>query len=664
MKHYPHPSSILTIMTIVALAGNAQAALDAIELPLEDLLKVRILSTPKFAEDPDKIPTTTSILTAEDIRTFGWRTISDALRSLQGFSVSDDHTYSYAGTRGISPPGDFRARMQVLIDGIAINENIYGSTLIDSAFPLDIGLVERIEVIRGPSASVYGGDSMLGVINVVTRSGRDLSGPELGLAYGSGNQRQARLSWGGRVGDNHLVVSLSGFDAAGHALTFYDTDASGIGQRIRDVRAEQGGRLFIQARGTDWRFTLIHGQRDRTVPHGSYGTIPGDDGHTEADSFSAFDISKDWQLNSRTTLQQRLYSSAYAYDGRFPYDYSPDPRIVNVDKARGNLWGLENRLNSTAWSGQRWTFGLEYQAHTRMDQLNYDEGQGCYGFSSTPCLDDHRHGYRFSLYAQDEVQIGNASTLSLGLRFDRQADVGSTWSPRIGFVHDADRAGIFKLLYGTAFRNPSVYELAYITPTFAYGNPQLEPEKMRSLELAWEKHFGRAARLTTTLYRFTIDQMIMADAAGIATNGQQVHATGLEVEYEHQWMNGIRLRTGITMQDSKSELGRMDNSPRHMAKFNLSVPALLPALTAGIEGQWIGTRLANEGSEKISPYTLVNLNLSYVAPNKAWDAGLGIYNLFDHRYADPVAVDAALPITRWYMPQVGRTLQLRTRVSF
>ncbi len=665
MNHYPRPFFILTILTILAQAGNAQAALDAIELPLEELVKIRVLSTPKFAEDPDKIPTTTSILTAEDIRTFGWRTLTDALRSLQGFNVTDDHTYTFAGTRGISTPGDFRARMQVLIDGVAINENIYASSLIDSAFPLDIDLIERIEVIRGPSASVYGGDSMFGVINVVTRSGQSLSGPELGLAYGSGNQRQARVSWGGRVGDNHLVVSLSGFDAAGHGLTFNDTDASGLGQRIQGIRAEQGKRMFIQARGADWRLTLLHGQRERTIPHGSYGAIPGDDGHTETDSFTAFDLSKDWHLNSRTTLQQRLYSSAYGYDGRFPYDYSPvDPRIVNVDKAHGSLWGIENRLVTTAWAGQRWIFGLEYQAHTRMDQLNYDEGQGCYGFSSTPCLDDHRHGYRFSLYAQDEVQIGTASTLSLGLRFDRQADFGTTWSPRIGFVHDADRAGIFKLLYGTAFRNPSVYELAYTMPTFLYGNPTLDPEKMRSLELAWEKRFGRSARLTTTLYRFTIDQMIMTDAAGIATNGQEVQATGLEVEYEHQWMNGIRLRTGITVQDSKNEFGRMDNSPRHMAKFNLGIPTMLAGLTAGIEGQWIGTRLANLGSEKISPYTLVNLNLSYVAPNKAWDAGLGMYNLFDHRYADPVAVDAALPITRWYMPQLGRTLQLRTRVSF
>jgi outer membrane receptor protein involved in Fe transport len=661
------PIRFLPILTAwLAVMGSTNvAAFDAIDASLEDLLKIRILSTPKFAEDPDKIPSVVSILTADDIRTYGWRTVGDALRSLQGFNVTDDHTYTYAGTRGISPSGDYRARMQVLIDGVAINENIYGSAPIDSTFPLDIELIERIEVIRGPSASVYGGDALFGVINVVTRSGQSLTGPEIGLAYGSGKQRQARASWGGRLGNTHLTASFSGFDAAGNTLTFRDVDPSGTGQAVHGIGAEQGNRLFIQARGADWRFTLIHGQRERMVPHGSYGTILNDRGHTEADQFSAFDISKDWQLSQRTTLQQRLYANAYGYDGRFPYDYSPaDPRVVNVDKARGNLWGIENRLVSTAWAGHRWTVGLEYQEHTRLNQLNYDVGYGCFGIDSAPCLDDRRRSHRFSLYAQDEMQVGTASTLSLGLRYDRQADFGSNWSPRLGFTHDAEAAGLFKVLYGTAFRIPTVYELAYITPTFVYGNPALDPEQMRSLEFSWEKRFSRAARLNAALYHFTIDRMIVPDASGVVANSKAVRATGLEVEYEYLWTNGIRLRTGFSIQDSQGESGRLDNSPRQMAKFNLMLPRLWQDISAGLEGQWVGSRVANDGSEKLKPYALVNLNLSYVAPGNKWDAGLGIYNLFDHRHDDPVSIDTFLPITRWYVPQVGRTLQLRTRIGF
>jgi len=165
--------SVLLASLLFGLATPC-AAIDAIDAPLEELLKINIVSAPKFAENPDQIPSHISVLTAEDIRQYGWRTLSDALRTLQGLNVTDDHTYSYAGVRGISQPGDYRPRLQILIDGMSINENIFASAPGDSAFPLDIGLIERIEVIRGPSAAVYGGDAMFGVINVVTRSGQGL----------------------------------------------------------------------------------------------------------------------------------------------------------------------------------------------------------------------------------------------------------------------------------------------------------------------------------------------------------------------------------------------------------------------------------------------------------------------------------------------------------
>ena len=135
--------------------GQAAARLDALSMSLEELTAVRILATPKFAEDAEHSPSSVSILTAAEIRSFGWRTLADVLRSLQGFNVPEAHTYAYGGVRGVSAPGDYRQRGQVLIDGMSVNENVYASVPVDSAFPLDLELVERIEVIRGPSASVF-----------------------------------------------------------------------------------------------------------------------------------------------------------------------------------------------------------------------------------------------------------------------------------------------------------------------------------------------------------------------------------------------------------------------------------------------------------------------------------------------------------------------------
>jgi iron complex outermembrane receptor protein len=103
-------------LALCSQGASAESNKDLTELPLEELLKLRVISTPKFASKAEDIPSAVSILSAEDIRAFGWRTLADALRSLQGFTVTDDHTYAYAGVRGVSVPGDYRSRFQVLID--------------------------------------------------------------------------------------------------------------------------------------------------------------------------------------------------------------------------------------------------------------------------------------------------------------------------------------------------------------------------------------------------------------------------------------------------------------------------------------------------------------------------------------------------------------------
>lgn len=662
--------SVLLAALLLCLTAPCSGAIDAIDLPLEELLKVNIIATPKFAENPDQIPSVVSILTSEDIRLYGWRTLGDALRTLQGFNVTDDHTYSYAGVRGISQPGDYRPRLQILIDGMSINENIFAGAPVDSAFPLDVGLIERIEVIRGPSASVYGGDAMFGVINVVTRSGQSV-GSEASLSLGSGANRRLRASWGGQVGGKDVLISATGFDVHGRTLAFNDVNGDGSSRDLHRVGGEDGGQLFFKLRGDDWHLSFAHAKRDRIVPTASYDTIVDDHSHIESDAYTLLDLSKEWKLNASNKLQQRLYFGDYAYDGFFPYDYSADlgdPHIMNVDKVRGSWWGIENRLVNTSWSGQRWTLGVEYKANWRQNQINFDRGYGCINadlsISPDACLDSQQSSRQLTLMAQDEIQLGAANLLTLGLSYNDLGKLGTFWSPRLGLTHDAGQAGLFKLLYGTAFHAPTAYERAYTTPTFAYGNPNLAPEQMRSLELSWEKRFSQFSRLTTTLYHFHIDKMVTADEAGIAANSAHTNASGLEIEFEQRWSNGSRLRTGYSVQHAAETSHSFDNSPHHMAKLNLALPTGITHLMAGLEAQWISNRQANVGTERIPSYTLANLNFSYTPSGKHWEVALGIYNLLDHRHNDPVATDEVLGARRWQMPQYGRTAMLRTTLHF
>ncbi len=425
------PLTTVLLASALLAAALPAGAIDAISMELEDLMQVSIVSTPKFAENPERIPSVVSIISAADIRLYGWRTLGAALRSLQGFNVTEDHTYAYGGVRGISQPGDYRPRQQILIDGQAINENIYASAPVDSTFPLDIGLIERIEVIRGPSAAIYGGDAMFGVINVVTRSGPSVGG-EAALKLGSGADRRLRLSWGGQLGDHDILISATGFGVHGRTLAFDDVNGDGSRRDLHRVGGEDGGQLFAKVRGSDWHFSLIHSKRQRVVPTASYDSIADDHGHAETDTYTLLNLAKEWRLNAANTLHQRIYLGDYRYDGVFPYDYSAaaiaDPRLMNVDLARGSWWGIENRVVNTQWAGQRITLGVEYKSNWRQNQHTEDRGYGCVSasaVSAAPCLDDQRSSRQISVVAQDEIQIGEATLLTVGGSYDHNSQFGS-----------------------------------------------------------------------------------------------------------------------------------------------------------------------------------------------------------------------------------------------
>ena len=653
----------LFVFSMMTVGAHCETA-NPVDMSLEDLLKVQLISTPKFALNAEFTPSSVSILTRKEIRTYGWRNMSDALRTLNGYSVNNDHTYSYAGIRGLSSPGDYRSRVQVLIDGIPINENIFGSAGFDSAFPLDIDLVEQIEVVRGPSASVYGGDSTLGVINVVTRSGGALGGTEFSVARGSGKSSEGRVTWGMLTeGGTDIVLSYSGAYSSGHRLNFPDMANAGLESVAYGVEGVQAGKFFARVRNENWRATLIHSQRDELVPTGSYATLFNDSRHREADNYTLAEVANDHKLNRENMLHTRLYVGKYTYQGDFPYDYPP--YVLNQDRVVGQWWGFESRLLTTAWQGQRWTSGIEYKGNTRQNQKNEDPGYGCYGISDTACLDDRQRSRQFSIYAQDEITIGDSTYLTLGLRHDRLSNMPGHWSPRLGLVHQNDSGGIFKFLYATAFSDPSVYQRFYTTPSYSVGNPELVPERMRSIDLTWEQRLGHGTRLTSSLYFFRVQDLLGVDAStGLSANLPDVIGRGLELELQQRWQSNTVLRVGYTLQQPGTSSSHIENVARHSLRGNLSFPVFSTQWLAGLEGQVLSRRQTGVEGNWVAGYGVANANFTYQPSGKNWDAALGVYNLFDHQYDDPVGLDTTLAGPRDRMLQIGRTFRLKFTARF
>jgi len=205
-------------------------------MSLEDLMKVDIDSVSGvsgFNQKVTEAPAAVTIITAEDIQRYGYRTLADILRNVRGFYVSNDRNYSYLGVRGYGLPGDYNSRITLMVDGHRLNDDIFDAALIGTEFPIDVDLIDRVEVIRGPNSSLYIASAFLGVINVITKRGRDSQRVSVTGSVASYGTYEGSVIYGDQF-KNGLEMLLSGsfYDSHGQDRLFFpqfDTPANNNG---------------------------------------------------------------------------------------------------------------------------------------------------------------------------------------------------------------------------------------------------------------------------------------------------------------------------------------------------------------------------------------------------------------------------------------------------
>lgn len=623
----------------------------------------------KYEQKVTEAPSSVSIITSDEIKKYGYRTLADILKSVRSFYVTYDRNYSYAGVRGFGRPGDYNSRVLLLIDGHRTNDNVYNQALIGTEGIIDVDIIDRVEIIRGPGSSLYGSNAFFGVINVITRRGRNLKGAEISAAAGSFDAYSGRVSYGNRyIGGAELIASATAYDSKGDRLYFPQFDPAMPGA---DPRAVNGGNsnnsdydraqnIFSTVAFGDITFQGAYSSRTKGIPTGAFGTDFNDPQSRTIDTRSYIDLKYEHGLGARNDLTVRLYYDYYQYTG--DYAYFSGGGTLNKDVTYGSWMGGEVKLVSRIGDLQRLITGAEYQGGLHEDQQNYDTGVFPY------YLDDKRRSRVEALYLQDEITFSPSLILNAGVRHDHYSTFGSTTNPRLALIALPAEKSTIKLLYGSAFRAPNDFELYYQSPGFSASNPYLKPEKIKTYELVYDRYLGDRFRATVSGYYYRIRDLInygIDPVTGLSQyqNLEEVTARGGEAEVEGKWANGLEGRVSYTLQRTKDLLtgDPITNSPGQMAKVGVIVPLLPLKVFAGIEEQYMGRR-RTDGGNFASSFSVTNLTLSLRNVVPRLEVSASAYNLFNRKYGDPVSLLDLQPLDT--VQQDGRNYRVKLVYTF
>ena len=628
---------LLGVLLLTAAALAQQGTRDLSDASLEELSTIQVYSASKHLQSASQAPASVTVVTADEIQKFGYRNLADIVRSVPGFYVTYDRDYTFVGVRGFGRLGDWNSRILVLIDGHRINNNVLGQAMLGNEFLVDVDMIERVEIVCGPSSSLYGANAFFAVINIITRTTKEVKDWELSFQTGSFGTYEGRATYGHEFHDLGVLLSGTFYNSQGQTLFFPQFDSPATNNGITS-NTDYESYKHILATISFHGFTLqgLFSTRDKGVPTAYFGAVFNDPADFNIDSHQYLNLGYQrvvgkWQLDAHTSYDQARLQG--------PVPEAPvvagGPIVLNTYSFRGNWWTGEAKVSRDLFERNHITLGSEIRDNLRQDQGDLLNPPNVFAQEPNSSLIT-------ALYAQDEVAIVSRLTLNAGVRYDHYSTFGGTTNPRLGLIYRPAGKTTLKLLYGQAFSAPDVYETSPDFGVFYDDNLKLQPERIRSVEARVERQLGRYFQVTGGVYRNRIEDLITlvlipSDQNFQYQNAGDAVATGMDVEASGRAPNGLQGKASIDYVSAYNDdpgHPALDNSPRHMAKLNLSVPLYNQSLFAAIEGQFLGRRLTLL-QDSLSSYQVFNLTLLGRKVGKHFDVAAGVFNVLDKKYFDP-----------------------------
>jgi outer membrane receptor protein involved in Fe transport len=678
----------------VHIEANQETRLDNLLLvPIEE-----VEAASRTAESVEDAPASVSIIPATELRGMAYPTVWQALRGVRGVYLSDDRGYVTAGFRGFGRPGDYGNRTLVLLNGQPMNDNWLWSSYLGYDLRADLEDVQRIEVVRGPGSVLYGTGAVSGVINVVTRARDATPGYEVGGSASDGTvgRDRARAAW--KLGeDSGAWTSLAAAHSSGLEFFFPEyaasTPPSVAGHTPAAVdrfnSATWTGSVWWRSLTLQWSLNT----HAKHIPTGEFATILADDRTRQSDTRGMVEVRFEPKVSPALQSFSRAALNYYDYVGYFAE--SIEANGLSHQTFNGVWTNLEQRFSWTPSNALRVTVGGEFDEHFKADQLveaepNFTPGQ------SGVTLDDHRSFQVGAGYAVADVTPVRALKLSLGGRYDYYSTFGGSFNPRLAAIVRPSDDDNVKLMFGKAFRAPSIYELYYFQPGQQIANPSLSAESMYSAEIEYSHRFTPTVQGLVAVYENYITDLIALDQVGQPGSlvDQYVNTTtpvatiGAEAELRKEWKDGWMAAASYSFMKSAylkdGSLGsilslstdpahrEVPNAPNHLASIRAGAPLLGRALLAMTRATFTGPRWdINDTNgtptnpvppqQKTESSVVWDLMLSGTETRWHIRYSIGVYNVLDWRYTVPVSKEFTPLLT---MPQAGRTFMASAYVDF
>jgi vitamin B12 transporter len=542
-----------------------------------------VVTATRVPTDVENIPAGVSVVDRDTMQTRGYSTLVDALSALPGVRVAQSG--GPGETASVFIRGTNSDHVLVLLDGMPINDASDPNSSFN--FGVDtLGDIERIEVVRGPMAALYGSNAIGGVINLITRKGTQpgvhFSGD---MAAGFPAQGMGTINMSGTAGrwDYSATAeaqSQRGFDSTPQRETIY----TGTPQPYSDM----AGTLnlgFTPIDGT--RFSLLLRARQEVFGFDNLGNPNFDDDNSKG---------RDASLIGRIGVHSALFGGTYEtglFVGRVQEDRAynealnvQDPNLASeadryhsyrTDVQWHNTVHLDDLMHVTALSATDFTFGYEYIEDTVKSRVNSTTDGSSYLQNTTADMTTNAD------YAGLQTTLWQRLTVTGQVRQDSVAG-NSPFTWRLGAVLNVpELATHFKAAYGTAFRAPSLFD-RYGIDSFGYvGNPNLKPESAQGWEAGFTTDVAALGRpnfatFGATYFNEQVQNLITTQFSPVYTsvNIGSAHLQGIETELTLRpasWLNLAATYTYTYALDADAN-ALLLRRPQNVASFDATVRPL------------------------------------------------------------------------------------------